>query len=304
MAVVRVLLVDDQRPFLRAMAAVVEETPGFEVVGRAVSGEEAVTVAATLLPDLVLMDVNLPGIDGLEATRRILATASRDRGPAAVDLRRRGRRVLRRRVRCSRLRHQGGVRTGSARGGVVGELSLDDGVSAIHRDRHGPAGRLHPVADVVRAMPLRSVPVTTSLRCSSSTASSTRTGSSRSRVASAAQKYAAASTRGEKRLPAADCSTTRRPVPPARRDEGGQRSRQAGPGELRREHAPGDLAQRLERGIDRDEQPGQRCGVSRTPSARGRGTESRRSCPGAAPGAVPPAGRWPVRAGSARRPRR
>jgi DNA-binding NarL/FixJ family response regulator len=71
-AVVRVLVVDDQETFLRAMTSVVEETPGFEVVGRAVSGEEATELAATLLPDLVLMDVNLPGIDGLEATRRLL----------------------------------------------------------------------------------------------------------------------------------------------------------------------------------------------------------------------------------------
>jgi DNA-binding NarL/FixJ family response regulator len=69
--VVRVLLVDDQEPYLHALTAVVHETPGFEVVGRAMSGEEAVELAARLLPHLVLLDVNLPGIDGLETTRRL-----------------------------------------------------------------------------------------------------------------------------------------------------------------------------------------------------------------------------------------
>ncbi len=83
MTVVRVLLVDDQAAYLRAMISVVEETPGFEVVGEASSGEEALVVASALLPDLVLMDVNLPGIDGLEATRRLLG---RDRPPVVLLL--------------------------------------------------------------------------------------------------------------------------------------------------------------------------------------------------------------------------
>lgn len=70
--VVRVLVVDDQAPFRRAMTTVVEETEGFEVVGEVASGEDSVGAAALLCPDLVLMDVHLPGIDGLEATRRLL----------------------------------------------------------------------------------------------------------------------------------------------------------------------------------------------------------------------------------------
>jgi len=73
MLVVRVLLVDDQPLFLQAMSAVVEETTGFDVVGESSSGEESLLAAAELLPDFVLMDVNLPGIDGLEATRRLRA---------------------------------------------------------------------------------------------------------------------------------------------------------------------------------------------------------------------------------------
>ncbi|HEX2031538.1 MAG TPA: response regulator transcription factor [Actinomycetota bacterium] len=71
--VTRVLIVDDQEPFRMAARAVVEATDGFEVAGESETGEAAVEAAAELDPDLVLMDVNLPGIDGIEATRRILA---------------------------------------------------------------------------------------------------------------------------------------------------------------------------------------------------------------------------------------
>jgi DNA-binding NarL/FixJ family response regulator len=69
---VRVLIVDDQEPFRLAARAVVEATEGFEVAGESESGEAGVQAARDLDPDLVLMDVNLPGIDGLEATRQIL----------------------------------------------------------------------------------------------------------------------------------------------------------------------------------------------------------------------------------------
>jgi DNA-binding NarL/FixJ family response regulator len=70
---VRVLIVDDQEPFRLAARMVVELTDGFDVVGEAETGEESVAMALELQPDLVLMDVNLPGINGLDATRQILS---------------------------------------------------------------------------------------------------------------------------------------------------------------------------------------------------------------------------------------
>ena len=83
MTEVRVLIVDDQEPYRRAMAAVVDATDGFVVVGSATSGEESLAVAGELRPDLVLMDVNLPGIDGIEATSRLSASPD---GPVVVLL--------------------------------------------------------------------------------------------------------------------------------------------------------------------------------------------------------------------------
>jgi DNA-binding NarL/FixJ family response regulator len=70
---VQVLLVDDQVAFRRAAARVLARMPDFELIGEVDTGEASVTAARELKPDLLLMDVHLPGIDGPEATRRILA---------------------------------------------------------------------------------------------------------------------------------------------------------------------------------------------------------------------------------------
>ena len=72
---VRVLIVDDLEPFRRAARAVVEATADFEVAGEAADGEASIVAAESLRPDIVLMDVNLPGISGIEATRRISAAS-------------------------------------------------------------------------------------------------------------------------------------------------------------------------------------------------------------------------------------
>ncbi len=74
-ASVSVLIVDDQAPFRRAAATVVKVTRGFDVVAEAESGEEAVELAGDLAPQLVLMDINMGGISGIEATRRIVAAS-------------------------------------------------------------------------------------------------------------------------------------------------------------------------------------------------------------------------------------
>ena len=73
MRTVRVLIVDDQAPFRAAAAAVIDLTEPFVLAGAVESGEESLACLQDLAPDLVLMDINLPGMDGIEAAAQIAA---------------------------------------------------------------------------------------------------------------------------------------------------------------------------------------------------------------------------------------
>ena len=70
---IRIVLADDHAMFRAGLAALLESEDRFEVVGEASTGEEAVELARILKPDIVVMDLSMPGTNGLEATRRITA---------------------------------------------------------------------------------------------------------------------------------------------------------------------------------------------------------------------------------------
>lgn len=68
-----VIVVDDQAPFRLAARAVLRRTEGFSLVGEAENGLEAISLANDVHPDLVLMDINMPEMNGIEATRQLVA---------------------------------------------------------------------------------------------------------------------------------------------------------------------------------------------------------------------------------------
>ncbi|HXP53504.1 MAG TPA: response regulator transcription factor [Streptosporangiaceae bacterium] len=72
---VRVVIADDQQLVRAGFRMILGTQPGIEVTGEAADGNQAIDLAAALNPDVVLMDIRMPGIDGIEATRRILAGA-------------------------------------------------------------------------------------------------------------------------------------------------------------------------------------------------------------------------------------
>ena len=81
----RVLVVDDQFLIRAGLVGLLDAAPGFEVVGQAGDGEEAVRLAAETRPDVILMDIRMPGVNGIEATERILAEPA-DRLPRILVL--------------------------------------------------------------------------------------------------------------------------------------------------------------------------------------------------------------------------
>lgn len=80
---IRVLVVDDQVLIRAGLAALIDAAPGLEVVGQAENGQDATVLAATRRPDVILMDIRMPVLDGVKATEQILAAGTAPPGAGA-----------------------------------------------------------------------------------------------------------------------------------------------------------------------------------------------------------------------------
>jgi len=78
-ASIRLLIVDNHTLFRQGLVSLLQSEPGYSVIGEASSGEEALLLVSELAPDVVLMDVKMPGIGGVEATRRLMETNPEER---------------------------------------------------------------------------------------------------------------------------------------------------------------------------------------------------------------------------------
>ncbi|EMF00922.1 response regulator transcription factor [Streptomyces mobaraensis NBRC 13819 = DSM 40847] len=114
---VRILLADDQPLVRSGLRVLMADHPGLEVVGEAATGLEAVRLTGELLPDVVVMDIRMPGMDGIEATRRITA------GPTTARVL-----VL---TTFDEDEHVYGALRAGASGFVVKDMALDDILAAI-----------------------------------------------------------------------------------------------------------------------------------------------------------------------------
>ncbi|WP_330291097.1 response regulator transcription factor [Streptomyces sp. NBC_00576] len=116
---IRVLLVDDQQLIRTALSMVIADLPDIEVVGEAADGEEAVALVDQLAPDVVMMDLRMPGMDGIEATRRITRGAGTE-GTRIIVL-----------TTFDDDDHVYGALRAGASGFLVKDMALDDILAAI-----------------------------------------------------------------------------------------------------------------------------------------------------------------------------
>ncbi|MFD0258538.1 response regulator [Kitasatospora indigofera] len=114
---VRVVLADDQPLVRSGLRVLITDTPDLEVVGEAADGEEAVRLAAELAPDVVVMDIRMPGMDGIEATRRIMAGQGRTRVLVLTTF--------------DEDEHVHGALRAGASGFAVKDMALDDILAAV-----------------------------------------------------------------------------------------------------------------------------------------------------------------------------